>query len=284
MSRIAYVNGQFVAESEATVSIFDRGFVFGDGVYEVVAVVDGHFVDAEGHLDRLERSLGEIALAMPMPRAALHTALIELARRNSVTEGLVYWQVTRGVAERDFAFPAAGTSPTLVAWTRATPLVSHPKAAAGTTAVLVPDLRWKRRDIKSISLLAQVLAKQEARAAGVFEAFMLEDDYLTEGGSSTTFMVKGGVLHTTPLGHEILPGITRARTFALARARGIEIVERRIHRDELYAADEVFLTAATAFVLGVVAIDGRGVGAGVPGPITTQLRADYIAYARAGAS
>jgi D-alanine transaminase len=254
-------------------------------VYEVVAIVDGHFVDGEGHLDRLERSLGEIQLAMPMSRSALHAALAEVAQRNAVTEGLVYWQVTRGVAERDFAFPAPGTPPTMVAWARATPLVAHPKAAAGATAITVPDLRWKRRDIKSISLLAQVLAKQEARAAGVFEAFMIDDDgYLTEGGSSSTFIIKDGALVTTPLGHDILPGITRARTFALAKGRGIPIVERRIHREELYAADEVFLTAATAFVLPVVTIDGKTIGDGTPGRISTQLRAAYITFAQAGAS
>jgi D-alanine transaminase len=285
MSRIAYVNGAFVPEAEATVSIFDRGFVFGDGVYEVVAMVDGHFVDGEGHLDRLERSLGEIQLAMPMPRAELARVLAELAARNGVTEGLIYWQVTRGVAERDFAFPAADTTPTIVAWTRPTALIEHPKASTGTTAITVPDLRWKRRDIKSISLLAQVLAKQQARAAGVFEAFMIEDDgYLTEGGSSTTFIVKDGTLITTPLGHEILPGITRARTFALAKARGMAIVERRIQRDELLAADEVFLTAATAFVLPIVVIDGTTIGSGAVGAVSAQLRADYVAYAKAGAS
>jgi len=283
MTRIACVNGLFIPEADATVSIFDRGFVFGDGVYEVIAVVDGRFVDDGPHLDRLDRSLREIQLAPPMPRASLHATLHTLVERNALAEGLVYLQVTRGVAERDFAFPAV-EQPTFVAWARPVPVVEHPRAAAGVSVVTVPDQRWARRDIKSIALLPQVLAKQAARAAGAFEALMTHDDHLTEGGAATVFMVEQGALVTHPLGTEVLPGITRERVFALAQSRGIPIVERRIHTGELAGADELFLTAATAFVMPIVTVDGATVGGGVPGPITQQLRADYVASVRHGAA
>jgi D-alanine transaminase len=281
MTRIAYVNGSFVDEAAAMVSIFDRGFLFADGVYEVIALVDGRFVDDAPHLDRLERSLHEIQLALPMPRAALHQMLVELAARNSVTEGLVYLQVTRGVAERDFAFPAVQT-PTIVAYARPMQVLAHPRAATGAAAILVPDQRWARRDIKSIALLPQVLAKQAAKAAGAFEALMVEDGHLTEGGSATLFLVKDGALSTHPLGTDILPGITRERTFALAATRGIAITERVITTDELHAADEAFVTSATVFVMPIVRVDGIDIGTGAPGPIATQLRADYIASVRHG--
>ena len=281
MNRIAYVNGAFVPEVEAVVSIFDRGFLFADGVYEVIAVVDGRFVDDGPHLDRLARSLHEIQLPEPMPRAALHAVLLELVRQTGVIEGLVYLQVTRGVAERDFAFPAH-QQPTLVAYAREIALLEHPRAAAGAAAILVPDQRWARRDIKSIALLPQVLAKQSARAAGAFEALMVQDGHLTEGGSSTLFVVKSGVLITHPNGHTILPGITRARTLALAAARGIPIEERVVSAAELQSADEAFITAATAFVLPIVQLDGKPIGNGAPGPITSALRDDYIGAVRHG--
>jgi D-alanine transaminase len=283
MTRIAYVNGAFVPEAEATVSIFDRGFLFGDGVYEVIAVVDGRFVDDGPHLDRLDRSLHEIALESPMPRSALHAMLLELLSRNAVHEGLVYMQITRGPAERDFAFPAIQL-PTLVAYARSLPVLEHPRALAGATAIMVPDLRWARRDIKSMSLLAQVIAKQAAKAAGVFEALMVEDGHISEGGAATLFMVKDGALITHRLGTEVLPGITRERTFALAAARGITITERSIATGEVLDADELFLTAATAFVMPVVAVDGVAIGSGAPGPMAMQLRADYIASIRHGAA
>lgn len=283
MTRIAFVNGSFVPEAEASVSIFDRGFLFADGVYEVIAMVDGKFVDDRPHLDRLDRSLGEIQLASPMTQNALHSMLVELAARNGVTEGLVYMQVTRGAAERDFAFPAV-VKPTIVAYARALPVIAHPRALAGATAITVPDQRWARRDIKSIALLPQVLAKQAARAADAFEALMVEDDHLTEGGAATLFMVSAGGLVTHALGTDVLPGITRERVFALAAKRNIAIVERRISTSELRAADELFITAATAFVMPIVKVDGHSIGTGTPGAITTQLRADYIASVRHGAA
>ena len=283
MTRIAFVNGAFVPEADATVSIFDRGFLFADGVYEVIALVDGRFVDDGPHLDRLDRSLHEIQLASPMPRAELHAMLVDLAARNAVTEGLVYMQVTRGPAERDFAFPAV-QKPTIIAYARSLPVLEHPRALAGATAVMVPDQRWARRDIKSIALLPQVLAKQAARAADAFEALMVEDGQLTEGGAATLFMVKDGALVTHALGTDVLPGITRERTFALAAAHGIAIAERSITTTELMAADELFITAATAFIMPIVKVDGVAIANGAPGPITVQLRAGYIASVRHGAT
>jgi D-alanine transaminase len=281
MTRIAFVNGEFTPEADAKVSIFDRGFLFADGVYEVIAIVDGQFVDDGPHLDRLGRSLLEIRLAWPMPRDELHATLRSLVTRNSVVEGLVYLQVTRGVAERDFAFPDV-QNPSLVAYSRSLSVVAHPRAAAGAAAVLVPDQRWARRDIKSIALLPQVLAKQTAKEAQAFEALMVEDGSLTEGGSATLFLVCGRTLVTHPLGRTVLPGITRERTIALARARGFTVVERIVSTAELMDADELFVTSATAFVMPIVRVDGIAIGAGAPGPIATQLRADYVASVRHG--
>lgn len=283
MTRIAFVNGSFVSEAEATVSIFDRGFLFADGVYEVIAVVDGRFVDDGPHLDRLDRSLHEIQLQSPMPRAGLHDMLLELVTRNAVHEGLVYMQVTRGAAERDFAFPAV-TTPSIVAWARPLAVVEHPRAVTGAAAITVPDQRWARRDIKSIALLPQVLAKQAARAADAFEALMVEDGHLSEGGSSTLFMVKDGVLVTHALGTAVLPGITRERTIALAAAHGIALHERSIATDELLTADELFITAATAFLMPIVRVNGTPIGDGAPGRVTMQLRADYVNSVRNGAA
>ncbi len=283
MTRLALVNGAFVPEAEAVVSIFDRGFLFADGVYEVIALVDGRFVDDGPHLDRLERSLHEIQLVLPTPRATLHALLLELVARNAVTEGLVYLQVTRGPAERDFAFPAA-PQPTVIAYARALPMIDHPRAVAGATAITVPDQRWARRDIKSVALLPQVLAKQAARAADTFEALMVEGGHFSEGGSSTLFMVRSATLVTHALGTAVLPGITRERIFALAAAHGIPVEERSIATAELATADELFITAATAFVMPIVRVDGAAIAAGTPGPITTQLRAAYVASVRHGAA
>jgi len=240
-------------------------------------------VDDGPHLDRLDRSLREIRLEGPMARPELHRMLLELVQRNGVTEGLVYMQVTRGAAERDFAFPAVQV-PTIIAYARPLSVVDHPRAVAGAAAITVPDQRWARRDIKSIALLPQVLAKQAAREADAFEALMVDGEHLTEGGAATLFMVKDGALVTHALGTEVLPGITRERTFALAAARGIQIVERSITLAELHDADELFLTAATAFVMPIVTVDGGTIGSGVPGGITQQLRADYLASVRNGAA
>ena len=280
---MAYVNGAFVPEAEAVVSIFDRGFLFADGVYEVIALVDGRFVDDGPHLDRLDHSMREIELTLPTSRALLHANLLELVSRSGVTEGLVYLQVTRGPAERDFAFPAS-PQPTVIAYARPLAVIEHPRALAGATAITVPDQRWARRDIKSIALLPQVLAKQAARAADAFEALMVDGAHLSEGGASTLFMVRDGALVTHALGTQVLPGITRARVFALAAARGMAIEERSIATSELPTADELFITAATAFVMPIVRVDGVAIGSGTPGPVTTQLRTAYIESVRHGAA
>lgn len=279
MDRIAWVNGAFVAERDAVVSIFDRGFLFADGVYEVVTLVGGHFVDLAPHLDRLWRSAGEIALDVPLSRAALEAMLDELATRNAVTEGLVYLQVTRGAAERDFAFPMEPV-PTLVAYARPMRIVEHPLAATGARAVLVPDQRWARRDIKSIALLPQVLAKQAARAAGAFEGIMVQDGHITEGGSANTYLVRDGTIVTYPLGHDILPGITRARVLDLAREAAIPVREHAFTTDELRAADECFVTSATTFVMPIVQVDDATIGDGMPGPVSRTLRDRYVRWAQ----
>ena len=276
MSRIVYVNGAYFPEEEAKVSVFDRAFLFGDGVYEVTAVVGGRMVDFAGHLERLDRSLSEIALTPPLSHAALRALHEQLVARNGLTEGGVYLQITRGVADRDFLYPE-GPAPTVVAFTQSRPVLEHPYAAAGIKVVTIPDLRWKRRDIKSTSMLAQVMGKQEAKLKGAYEAWMVEDGVMTEGTSSTAFIVDGdGVVRTQPLGPHLLTGVTRRAVLRLAATQGVRTEERPFSVAEALAAREAFITAATAFVLPVVEIDGVPIGDGRPGPIARAFRALYI--------
>ena len=280
MSRIVYVNGRYVPEAEATVSIFDRAFLFGDGVYEVTAVLGGRPVDMEAHLSRLERSLAAMAIAPPLTHEALRALHGELIARNKVDEGIVYLEITRGTADRDFAYPE-GAAPNVVAFTQARPLIDNPYAAAGVKVITIPDIRWKRRDIKSTALLAQAMGKQQAKLAGAYEAWMVEDGVVTEGTSSTAFIVDGkGVIRTQPLGTHILPGVTRRAVMRLAVTRGVSVAERPFSVAEAHAAREAFLTAASAFVLPVVEIDGRKIGDGRPGPIARLFRDIYIDEAR----
>jgi D-alanine transaminase len=226
-ARIVYLNGDFLPFAEARVPIMDRGFLFADGIYEVSAVLDGRLVDNEAHLARLDRSLGEIDIANPHTIPEWIGLQTELVARNGLTEGLVYMQVTRGVYERDFAYPPAGTAPTVMMFTQAKTIAANPLAETGARIITVPDLRWKRRDIKSVALLAQVLAKQQAAAAGVAEAWMVEDDAVTEGSSSTAFIVtKSGALVTRPLSTALLPGITRKAVLRLAEEAGLALEER----------------------------------------------------------
>lgn len=283
MSRTAYVNGEFLPLEEAKVPVMDRGFLFADGIYEVAAVLGGRLVDNEAHLARLDRSLGEIRIANPHSSAEWTRLEEELVRRNGVEEGLVYMEVTRGVADRDFAFPKDAT-PTVVMFTQAKSITCDPKAESGAKVITVPDLRWKRRDIKSVALLAQVLAKQAAAEAGVSEAWMVEDGFVTEGGSSTAFIIAGGKIVTRPLSTALLPGITRLSVMRLAQENGLTVEERLFTVDEAHAADEAFYTSASAFVMPVVAIDGRPVGEGRPGPMTKRLRALYLEMARGSVS
>jgi D-alanine transaminase len=282
-ARIVYLNGDFLPFAEARVPIMDRGFLFADGIYEVSAVLDGRLVDNEAHLARLDRSLGEIDIRNPHSLSEWVALQTDLVARNGLSEGLVYMQVTRGVYERDFAYPPAGTTPTVMMFTQAKTVAANPLAETGAKIITVPDLRWKRRDIKSVALLAQVLAKQQAAEAGVAEAWMVEDGAVTEGSSSTAFIVsRERVLVTRPLSTALLPGITRASVLRLAQEADLRIEERLIPVAEAYEAQEAFYTSASAFVMPVVEIDGKRIGEGGPGPLTRRLRELYIEAARQG--
>ena len=284
MTAIAYVNGVFLPQSEATVSIMDRGFLFADGIYEVCAVIDGKLVDNALHLARLERSVGEIGLALPEPPAKIAALMREIVTRNALREGLVYLQVTRGAEpSRNFPFPR-DAKPTLVLFSEAKSYVDSPMARTGIKIKSVEDIRWARRDIKSVALLAQVLAKQAAAAEGCQEAWMHEDGVVTEGGSSTAYIVLGegdaARIITRENSRKILPGCTRAALEALATERGIVIEERAFTLEEAYSANEAFITSATSFVMPVTEIDGRAIGGGQVGPVARRLRELYVAHAR----
>ncbi len=283
MSRTVYVNGEYLPEDQAKVSIFDRGFVFGDGIYEVVPVIGGKMVDKAPFLQRLKRSLGELRIDMPMSEeefVAMHQKLIEL---NGIEEGGVYSQITRGVADRDFAFPAAGTKPSVAAFTMKKPLLDNANARTGVKVVTVEDIRWKRRDIKSIALLGQVMAKQAAVEKGAFEGWMVEDGYVTEGTSSTAYIVKDGVIITRPLSNEILPGIRRKVIKQLCADKDVKLEERLFTVEEALAADEAFLSSATTLVMPIVEIDGHQIGGGQPGPVARKMREYYVAAIKAEA-
>jgi D-alanine transaminase len=281
LDSIAYVNGSFVPLSEAKVSILDRGFLFADGIYEVAAVLDGKLVDNASHLARLKRSVGEIALELPESLERIEEIQKELVARNKLESGLVYLEVTRGAdTGRDFAFPK-GIKPTLVMFTSVKDIVNAPSAKSGIAVITVPDIRWERRDIKSVALLAQVLAKQAAAAVGAGEAWMIEDGKVTEGGSSSAFIVtQDDVLVTRQNGSEILPGCTRRAVVKLAEERQLRVEERAFTIAEALAAKEAFITSASSFVQPVVSIDGKPVGNGKPGAMATRLREIYIDFAR----
>lgn len=274
---VCWLNGSFVAEHDASVSIFDRGLLFGDGVYEVAAVLNGRLLDADRHLVRLTRSLAAIAIPNVLSAATWIDLMQQLATQNGIDEGLVYLQVTRGVAERDFPFPA-NVTPTMFAFARRKVLQADPNAA-GVRLCSVPDLRWTRCDIKSTSMLAQVLAKQSARANGAFEAMMHEDGLVTEGGSSNLWIVNDGVAQTRPRSNDILAGITRDVVRELAHAAGVPVRERAFTVAQAKASTECFMSSATSFILPVTAIDDHTVGSGTPGPVTQRLRDAYIARA-----
>jgi D-alanine transaminase len=278
MSRIAYVNGRYVPHSTAQVHIEDRGYQFADGVYEVCEIWNGHIVDETRHLDRLQRSLGEISICMPMTRAALRVVLREVVRRNRVENGLVYLQVTRGVARRDHAFPTEGRPPSLVVTAKNIARGKGDRMAEeGVGVVTLPDNRWGRVDIKSVGLLPNVLAKQKAKEAGAREAWFVDrDGYVTEGASTTAWIVTTeGILVTRPNGADILPGITRITAAEVARRAGLTVEERKFTVAEAKKAREAFMTAASTVVMPIVSIDGESVANGHPGAIATQLRAAF---------
>ena len=280
--RTVYVNGDYLPENEAKVSIFDRAFLFADSVYEVTAVIESGLVDFDNHLARLARSLGELGLKSPLEDDALRAMHEELIARNALSEGIIYMQISRGAADRDFAYPA-NSAPTLIAFTQAKQIIDTPLAESGVAVITLPDIRWRRRDIKSTSLLAQAMAKEAAKQAGAFEGWMVEDGFVTEGTSSTSFIVTGdNTIVTRPLSNAILPGVTRRAVIELAGRDGVALEERPFTVEEAIAAREAFLTSASTFVLPVVEIDGKTIGDGQPGPIARQFRALYLAEARKG--
>jgi D-alanine transaminase len=278
MSRVAYVNGRYLPHALAKVHVEDRGYQYSDGVYEVCEVREGRLVDERRHLERLERSLAEIRLTPPMSPAALRVILRETVRRNRVREGLLYLQVTRGVARRDHAFPPPGTKPSIVVTARSIDRAKvEAQAETGVAVITVPDNRWERVDIKTVSLLPNVLARQAARDQGAREAWFVDrEGFITEGSSSNAWIVsKEGAIVTRPAMPGILRGVTRAVVLEIASEQGLRVEERRFTAEEARAAREAFLTAATQLVMPVVAIDGQKIGAGRPGPVARALRAKF---------
>ncbi len=278
MTRTVYVNGSYLPETEATVSIFDRGFLFADGVYEVTSVLGGKLIDFEGHAKRLERSLSELEMAMPMDSDALLEVHRELVRLNEIDEGLIYLQITRGSdGDRDFVYPAADTPPTIVLFTQAKPgLAQAPAAQKGIKVVSIEDQRWGRRDIKTVQLLYPSMGKMMAKAAGADDAWMIEDGTVTEGTSNNAYIVKGNTIITRQLSNDILHGITRAAVLRFAREAQMTVEERPFTIEEAQDADEAFITSASTFVMPVVEIDGKVLGAGAPGGVSSRLREIYL--------
>ncbi|WP_333682981.1 D-amino-acid transaminase [Pontibaca methylaminivorans] len=285
MQRTVYVNGAYLPEAEASVSIFDRGFLMADAIYEVTSVLDGRLVDFDAHMARLARSARELDMAPPPERDELLAIHRELVRRNGIDEGLVYLQVTRGApGDRDFAYPDPGLEPTVVLFTQAKPgLADDPVARRGIRVISLDDLRWKRRDIKTVQLLYPSMAKMAARRAGADDAWLVEDGFVTEGTSNNVYIVSNGRIITRPLSCEILHGITRRSVLRCAAEAGMAVEERAFTLAEAKAAQEAFLTSASAFVMPVVAVDGVMLGDGRPGPVAARLRDICLEEARAGA-
>lgn len=278
MSRTVYLNGQYLPEEEASVSIFDRGFVMGDAVYEVTSVLGGKILEFDGHVARLNRSLAELEIVCDISREEWLEIHRELIKRNDLDEGMIYLQVSRGNAgDRDFHYPPAGTPPTVVLYTQSKPgLADDPKAQKGITVISVPDLRWHRRDIKTVQLLYASMVKMAAEKAGKQDAWFVEDGFVTEGSSNNVYIVKDGKIITRQLSNDILHGITRASLLKYAAEAQMEIVERPFTIAEAQAADEAFFTSASAFVMPVVEVDGVALGSGKPGPVSLRLREIYL--------
>lgn len=286
MGRVAYVNGRFVPHAQATVHIEDRGYQLADAVYEVWSLFDGKLADAEGHFLRLERSLSELRIAMPMSRRALTLVLREAVRRNRVRDGLLYLQVSRGVAPRDHAFPTPEVRPAVVITAKALDRAAvEAKAAKGVAVVTTPENRWGRCDIKTVGLLPNVLAKQKAKEAGAAEAWFVDElGFVTEGSASNAWIVDAdGRLRTRDTNANILRGVTRRSLLEVIAREGLQVDERPFTPAEAVAAREAFVTGAGSLVLPVVAVDGKPVGNGSPGPLAMRLRRLYIEQARAGA-
>ncbi len=279
MSRIAYVDGSYVSMSQAAVNIEDRGFQFGDAVYDVWFYSKRGLADYEGHLDRLKRSLGEIGMALPISELALHHVLLRVARVNRLTEGVIYIQISRGSARRDHAFPRPSVKPTLVITAKSVSMTTiNERARKGVSVITCPDERWARCDIKTVNLLPNVLARQAAKEAGAFEAWMVDEKgKVTEGTSTTAWIVdRENRVRTRKLDHYVLPGVTRESLLQIIEDAGYTLVEKAFSPSDVTAAREAFLTSASNFVMPVISLDGRPVGDGKPGPVTEALRIAYL--------
>ncbi len=286
MSRTVYVNGDYLPEGEARISIFDRGFLMADGVYEVTTVIDSKLIDFDGHFTRLQRSLDELGIENPMDREAWLEVHRQLVAQNEVDQGMIYLQVTRGApGDRDFVFPDPETTkPTVVLFTQSNPaLVDSPKAKKGIKVITIDDLRWGRRDIKTVQLLYPSMGKMMAIKQGADDAWMVQDGEITEGTSNNAYIIKDGRIITRALSNDILHGITRAAVLRFAREAQMPVEERSFTVEEAKSADEAFVTSASTFVMPVVEIDGAKLGAGTPGPLALRLREIYIDESRKAA-
>ncbi|MDU9002919.1 D-amino-acid transaminase [Sedimentitalea todarodis] len=284
--RTVYVNGDYLPENEAKISIFDRGFLMADGVYEVTSVLDGKLIDFDGHAARLERSLGELEMASPVTRDALLAIHRELVARNGIDQGMIYLQITRGApADRDFAFPDPEETPSsIVLFTQNKPnIADNPAAKKGIKIITIDDARWGRRDIKTVQLLYPSMGKMMAKKAGVDDAWLVQDGFVTEGTSNNAYIVKGGKIITRERSHDILHGITRAAVLRFAAEAQMQVEERNFTVTEAQEADEAFITSASTFVMPVVEIDGAELGGGKPGPVAVRLREIYLEESRKAA-
>ncbi|MDZ4094731.1 MAG: D-amino-acid transaminase [Paracoccaceae bacterium] len=279
MTRTVYVNGDYLPEADAKISIFDRGFLMADGVYEVTSVLGGKLIDFAGHAVRLQRSLSELDMASPVSMEDLLAIHRELVARNGITDGMIYLQITRGnPGDRDFTFPDPAVTPsTIVLFTQSKPgLADNPQATTGLKVISIDDIRWGRRDIKTIQLLYPSMGKMMAKKASADDAWFVEDGFVTEGTSNNAYIIKDGRIITRQLSTDILHGITRAAVLRFATDTQMQVIERPFTVAEAKAADEAFITSASAFVLPVVAMDGAPIGGGKPGPLVTRLRAIYL--------
>jgi len=281
MKRIVFLNGEYLPEQEAKISIFDRAVTFGDAIYEVAGVLDGKLVDFEHHMQRYFNSLKKLSLESPLSQPDILQAFRQLVELNQLDEGLVYMQVTRGTAERDFVWPE-DIRPTVFMFTQAKTTSENEAGQSGVTLASTADIRWARRDIKSVNLLAQVLAKKTAHDAGAYEALMIDaEGYVTECGSTSFFIVRDKLILTRPLNNDILPGVTRRAVVSLCNSQGLRLVETRFTLDEALTADEAFISGASSYILPVVKIDNQEINTGTPGELTLRLREIYLEYARA---
>jgi len=281
MKRIVFLNGEYLPEQEAKISIFDRAVTFGDAIYEVAGVLDGKLVDFEHHMQRYFNSLKKLSIESPLSQPDILHAFRQLVELNQLDEGLVYMQVTRGTAERDFVWPE-DVKPTVFMFTQAKAASENQAGKSGVTLASTADIRWARRDIKSVNLLAQVLAKKAAHDAGAYEALMIDDEgYVTECGSTSFFIVRDKLILTRPLNNDILPGVTRRAVVTLCNNQGLRLVETRFTLDEALTADEAFISGASSYILPVVKIDEQDINAGHPGELSLSLRKIYLEYARA---